>query len=52
MDLSLSITLGDLVQGAMAIVTLVAVYVRLSERLVVLETKVDAMWDRRQRPRE
>lgn len=51
MQMNMNVTFGDVLQIAATIVAIFIGYMRIRERLAVLETKVDAMWDRRQRPR-
>lgn len=45
--MTLTITLGDIVSIAVFVLSAMAVYSRLAERLAVLETKVNDLWDRR-----
>lgn len=52
MTLDMHITLGELIIAGTTIVSVTAAYFRLSERLLVLETKVGDLWDRRSRPRD
>ena len=51
MGFQLTMTLGDLVQLIGFIVTAYRVYHLIDRRIVIVETKVDAMWDRRERAR-
>lgn len=49
--LEMTITFGNLLQIASMLAAGVTMYVRLSNRLTALETKVDALWDRFQHRR-
>jgi hypothetical protein len=51
MTLDMHISIGELVVAGSFIISVVGVYARLSERLAVLETKVDDMWHGRTRRR-
>lgn len=39
-----SVTLGDILNIAATVITVVAAYVRLSDRLIKVETQVEPMW--------
>lgn len=49
------VSVGDLISIATTIIGVLASYVRLRERIVAIETKLDPMWEtfleRRQKPR-
>lgn len=51
MQLTMTVSLGDVLQGVAAVGTLMALYFKLSERMIILETKVTDLWDRRSGPR-
>ncbi len=44
MHLDLTIRLGDLVAGGMAVAAALGAYVKLRERLIVIETKLMPLW--------
>lgn len=47
MQMSLAVSLGDVLQIASTIIVIVAAYFRLRERLAVIETKLTVLWERR-----
>lgn len=49
--MDLTITLGDLVSAAGPILAIVAAYMRISDRLTVVETRLGLVWDDYERRR-
>jgi hypothetical protein len=47
--LDLTITLGDLISAAAPISAVIAAYIKLSDRLRVVEIRVDLMWQHYER---
>jgi len=45
--MQLSISLGDVLQIASTVIVVVAAYFRLRERLAIIETKLNVLWERR-----
>ncbi len=43
--MQLTITLGDVLQVAATIGALVVAYIRMSDRLTAIETKIDPIWE-------
>lgn len=51
MTLDLTMTLGNVIQTALVLGGLLAVYIKIRERLVAVETKLDPLWKEFERRR-
>ena len=52
MNLDMHITLGELITAASCVVSVIAAYFKLSERIGVIEFKVNDLWERRAHRRD